>query len=109
MGAPGLAVFETWVLVVQATITGCPTQRAFRCVGETNSESESFKRRIASLSVARNRRTRIRKIKSRLQPATRYHFSGGTMHRIAVFAVVVLLSTACFAQEADKVWSQEQA
>jgi ketosteroid isomerase-like protein len=31
------------------------------------------------------------------------------MHRIAVFAVVVLLSTAGFAQEADKVWSQEQA
>ena len=31
------------------------------------------------------------------------------MRRIAAIVVVVLLATACFAQEADKVWSQEQA
>lgn len=31
------------------------------------------------------------------------------MRRIAAIVVVVLLGTACFAQEADKVWSQEQA
>lgn len=31
------------------------------------------------------------------------------MHRIAAVAVVVLLTVACFAQDADQVWSQEQA
>lgn len=31
------------------------------------------------------------------------------MHRIAVVAVVVLLSAACSAQDADKLWSLEQA
>ena len=31
------------------------------------------------------------------------------MHRIATLAVVFLLAATCFAQEADKVWSQEQA
>ena len=31
------------------------------------------------------------------------------MHRIAAVAVVVLFSAAAFAQDADQVWSQEQA
>lgn len=34
---------------------------------------------------------------------------GGAMHRIAAVAIFTLLSLAACAQEADKVWSQEQA
>jgi ketosteroid isomerase-like protein len=31
------------------------------------------------------------------------------MHRIATVAVIVLLASACLAQDADQVWSEEQA